>query len=122
MISTNHRILMPSERSRHATQQKKVTNPKYASYSVAHAHEFPVNEAFQMGTCRLVRIVITTMNTNMKPKRILRKIFILTASLIPSFAGAGGLNACGHPMRRRQAYYRRMHESHGSHEIKFSVG
>src|SRR5215475_9408891 len=75
MISTNQSALIPSVFSRHATQQKNVMKPKYASYSVAHAQTFPVNEACQIGTCKLVRAVITTMNKKINPNRHFKKSF-----------------------------------------------
>src|SRR5580704_13809563 len=79
IIRTNHKIFTPSERSRHASQQKNVRNPKYASYSVAMAHGLAANDgsALHRLTCKLVRTVITTMNRNMKPNSNFRKSFIV---------------------------------------------
>ena len=84
IISTNHTIFNPGERSRHASQQKNVKNPKYASYKVAIDHGLAANagNALHKLTCMLVRVVITTMNTKINPNSSLRKSFTLV-SLFP---------------------------------------
>jgi len=77
MMSTNHAIFATSELSRHASQQKNVKNPEYASYKVAMDHGLAANagKALHKLTCMLVRTVITTMNTKINPNSSLRKNF-----------------------------------------------
>jgi|HubBroStandDraft_2_1064218.scaffolds.fasta_scaffold4006797_1 hypothetical protein len=43
-IRMNQIILAGNDRSRQATRQKNVMKPKYASWSVAQAHELPLND------------------------------------------------------------------------------
>src|SRR5271170_6881643 len=77
IIKTNHTTFTASARSRHASQQKKVTNPQYASYSVAIDHGLATNagRASHKLCCKLVRIVITNINTKIKPNSTFRNSF-----------------------------------------------
>src|SRR5271156_2082866 len=77
IIKTNHTIFTASARSRHASQQKKVINPQYASYNVAIDHGLATNagRASHKLCCKLVRIVITNINTKIKPNSTFRNSF-----------------------------------------------
>src|SRR5271154_2622137 len=87
MMSTNQTIFKPRERSRQASQQKKVMKPQYASYKVAMDHGLAAKagKVLHKLCCKLVRMVITTMNTKMNPKSSLRKSFTV-ALLFPARA------------------------------------
>src|SRR5262249_43238441 len=118
MISTNHSILIPSERSRHATQQKNVRKPQYASYSVAIDHGLAANplHALHKLTCTLVRMVITVMTTKIRPNSAFRNTFIrpspqpalqrliyyvsAAASDVPRPVGPRGPTPFPHPVNR----------------------
>ena len=78
-MNTNQSAFTIGDFSLHASQQKKVMNPKYASYKVAIDQGLAANDgsALHKLCCRLVRMVITTMNAKINPNSAFRKSFTL---------------------------------------------